>query len=302
MKYIISVDGGGTKTEAVVCDMLGNVVNRAFAGSSNPNDIGKENMLNVIDGLIEKIIPSDCDVADIGLGISGIFVANGEEYLRMHLKEKFVFLDAVNVYSDKDSAMFSAYENDGCIMIIGTGSIGLVKKDDEIINLGGGGYLIDDALSGFDLGREILNAVLCDNDGICEKTILSKLVYEKTGEDIRKHLKIVYQKGKAYVASFSPLIFDALKEGDEVAKRIMQKCVAGFERLALAIYKAWGKDSCEITLFGGLSNHLGIIKDYLSNNTKKIISFKQSNIPIIYGPIRKIKGESEFIANFLKTY
>ena len=54
MKYYIGIDGGGTKTEIVICNLFGNIINRAFAGSSNPNDIGKENMLKVIDGLIEK--------------------------------------------------------------------------------------------------------------------------------------------------------------------------------------------------------------------------------------------------------
>ena len=280
MKYIISVDGGGTKTEIVVTDLNGKVLSKKIGGSCNPNDIGKENMVSVIVDLIEKVLPPDCDFADIGLGISGIFVANAEEYLCTQLKSKFSFFDKIEVISDKDSAMNSAYKGDGCIVIIGTGSVGLVRRNGCVTNLGGGGYLVDDALSGFDLGREVLNAVLCDNDGIGEKTILTEL----------------------YVASFSPLVFEGLEKGDSVSTQIMQKCVKGFERLVLGVLKAWGEDSCEITIFGGLSNKIEIIKEYLTPKTKEKITFKKPSLPIIYGPIRNIASNDEFIGDFLQTY
>ena len=302
MKYIISVDGGGTKTEIVVTDLNGKVLSKKIGGSCNPNDIGKENMVSVIVDLIEKVLPPDCDFADIGLGISGIFVANAEEYLCTQLKSKFSFFDKIEVISDKDSAMNSAYKGDGCIVIIGTGSVGLVRRNGCVTNLGGGGYLVDDALSGFDLGREVLNAVLCDNDGIGEKTILTELFNAKVGENIRTHLKTVYLKGKSYVASFSPLVFEGLEKGDSVSTQIMQKCVKGFERLVLGVLKAWGEDSCEITIFGGLSNKIEIIKEYLTPKTKEKITFKKPSLPIIYGPIRNIASNNEFIGNFLQTY
>lgn len=287
MKYIIAVDGGGTKTEVVVCDLQGNIIAREIGCSSNPNDIGNDNMLKVVGDLIERILPSDCDSADVGLGISGIFVAGSEAFLCDGLKKRFPFFYRVKAYSDKDSALNCAYDKDGCIVIIGTGSVGVVRKNGKIKNIGGGGYLLDDALSGFDLGREILNAVLCANDGIIENTVLTDLFNERTGENIRDHLKVVYKKGKAYVASFAPLIFLALKENDEVAKRIMRKCVLGFEKLLLAVYNAWGEEKCEITFFGGLSGHFDVINEYLSDGIKDKIIIKFPELPIIFGLINE---------------
>ena len=302
MRYLIGVDGGGTKTEIVVCTTAGKIVARLVGPSSNPNDIGKENMVKVLVDLIERSLPNDCDLADIGLGISGIFVANCEEYLCSCLKEKFPFLNKVQAYSDKDSAFNSAYDKDGCIVIIGTGSVGYVKKGNVEKNIGGGGYLIDDALSGFDLGREVLNAVLCDNDGIGKKTVLSELFYEKTKEDIRKHLKTVYQKGKSYVASFAPLIFDALKKDDFVAKNAIRKCIFGFEKLCLAVYKAWREQKCEITLFGGLTNKFDVIEKFLSEDIKQKITFKHPKYPIIYGLLKQFEKEKNFAESFYNNY
>lgn len=302
MRYIIGVDGGGTKTEAVVCDENGYVVARNIVGSSNPNDIGNDEMIETVSMLIESVLPSDCDTVDVGLGISGIFVAGSETLLESELKARFKKIDKIKALSDKDSAFNCAYDGDGCIMIIGTGSVGFVKKNGLEKNLGGGGYLIDDALSGFDLGRDALNAVLCANDGIGEKTILTEAVFLRTGEDIRKHLKTVYKKGKAYIASFAPLVFEALERGDVVAKRIMQKCVAGFEKLALGVYKAWGEEKCEIILFGGLINKFDVIESFLSEDVKNKITFDIPRRPIIYGLIKYFGKDKNFAERFCSEY
>lgn len=302
MRYIIGVDGGGTKTEAVVCDKNGNVVARNIVGSSNPNDIGNEKMIETVTSLIKSVLPIDCDAFDAGLGISGIFAAGSEKLLENALKARFKTIDGIKVLSDKDSAFNGAYDGDGCIMIIGTGSVGMIKKNGVVKNLGGGGYLIDDALSGFDLGRETLNAVLCANDGIGERTVLSEAVFLRTGEDMRKHLKTVYKKGKAYVASFAPLVFEALEKDDVVAKRIMRKCASGFEKLALGVYKAWGKEKCKITLFGGLVNRFDVIESFLSEEIKNKITFEIPRRPIIYGLIKDFRGDKNFAERFCFEY
>ncbi|MBQ7164562.1 MAG: hypothetical protein IJR61_04465 [Clostridia bacterium] len=304
MKYIVGVDGGGTKTEAVVCDLNGNVVARKVIGSTNPNDVGNEKMLSSVCGLIESVLPFDCGSMDIGLGISGIFTAGSEDKLLESLKERFRFIDKIKVVSDKDSALSSAYDGDGCIAVIGTGSVCVVRKNGNVRDFGGGGYLIDDALSGFDLGREVLHAVLCADDGIFGKTILTELFNKKTGENIRKHLKYVYLKGKTYVASFAPIVFSALEENDEIAENIMRKSVCGFERLVSAAYSFWGKEQCEMTLFGGLAARFKTIDRFLSEEIKKKVIFKFPEYPIIYGDIKYIlsEGKKEFAENFIRSY
>ena len=48
MKYIIGVDGGGTKTAAALADINGNVIKTVYGAGCNPNDIGFENSMNNI--------------------------------------------------------------------------------------------------------------------------------------------------------------------------------------------------------------------------------------------------------------
>ena len=172
MNYVIGIDGGGTKTEIVVCASDGTVAARAVGGSSNPNDIGNEKMIAVIEDLIARVLPPDCTCADVGLGISGLATAGSENLLREALAARFPLLRTVKAYSDRDSALYAAHDGDGCIVIIGTGCVGVMKKGDVLRGFGGGGYLVDDTLSGFDLGKAVLCAVLADADGIGQNALL----------------------------------------------------------------------------------------------------------------------------------
>lgn len=302
MRYIIGVDGGGTKTEIVVCSESGRLVGRALGGSSNPIDIGKEKSAEVVCGLIEKVLPCDCISADIGLGISGIFTAGCEDFLCEKLKLKFGVFNRIEVYSDKDSSLNCAYDGDGCIVIIGTGCVGAVSKNGIVKDIGGGGYLVDCGVSGFDLGREVLNAALCVEDGRIKSSLIYELFYERTEQSVRAHLKTVYAKGKSYIASFAPIAFSALEAGDSTAESIFKKCATEFEKLLLAIYNEWGEERCEITLFGGLSKKFNLIERFLSRDIKNKIKFKLPDYPIIYGLIKDFAAEKGFAEVFRRDY
>lgn len=302
MKYIIGVDGGGTKTEIVVCTEKGNLIGRELGGSSNPVDIGNERMLDVICGLIKKALPNDCDCADIGLGVSGIFTAGSEDFLSKELKSAFPVLHRIRAYSDKESSLNCAYDGDGCIVIVGTGSVGSVRKNGTVTDIGGGGYLVDCGVSGFDLGKEVLNAALSVEDGRIKNSIIYDLFCEKTKESVRAHLKTVYKNGKAYVASFAPIAFSALEKNDGVAEQIFKKCAVEFEKLIYAVYNEWGKDHCEITVFGGLVKRFSLIERFLTPDIKSKVTFKTPKYPIIYGLIKNFSDRKDFAETFRVDY
>ncbi len=299
MRYIVGVDGGGTKTEIVLCDQNGCVVERKVGNSSNPNDIGKEQAVEVVANLLREVLPKNCTSLSVGLGISGLFSANCEDFFINTLKKDFSVIDEIKAYSDKDSCFNSVYDKDGCIVIMGTGSVGVVRKNGVEHNFGGGGYLIDDGFSGFDLGKSVINSVLSAFD--CgEQTVLSDLFYAKTGENVRKHIKTIYQLGKPYIASFAPLLFEGLVQNDFVAKKIFSQRVEKLEQLLLSIYDKWAKDKCEITFFGGLTKKLDVIKNYFSENIKNKIIVRTTNTPITYGLIKEFcKSDLDL---FIKTY
>ncbi len=289
MKYYLGVDGGGTKTEFVWVNEKDEVIHRELRGSSNPNDIGKDRMIADMVAAVSENMPSDCDNVDICMGLSGLGFAGCKDELIDALKkiEKVGFVD---ICSDVQIALDAAYDDDGCIVIIGTGSVGYLRKNGECILVGGCGYMIDSSLSGYDLGREALNAVCSEYDGRGEKTVLTELILKERVQNISELVKNTYTQGKSYVASFAPYVFEAYIRGDKVAEEILIGRVREWEKLLLGVYKAYGCEHCEITLIGGLSRRWDILSKYLSKEIKEKISFKGLNNSAVWGALKRAKG------------
>ncbi len=292
MRYYVGVDGGGTKTEFVWVNEGGMVALRELRGSSNPNDIGKDKMIADMVRAIFENLPDDAESVDICMGLSGLGFAGCKDELISALQaiEKVRFVD---VCSDVQIALDSAYDGDGCIVIMGTGSVGYLRKNGEHILVGGCGYMIDSSLSGYDLGREALNAVLSEVDGRGETTLLSKLIFEETGLNASGIVKSVYKRGKAYVASFAPYVFTAYENGDKAAKEILAHRVKEWESLLFGVRKASGKEVCEITLVGGLSKRWDILCAFLSSEAKEKISFKLLEKPVVEGALKRARRLAE---------
>ena len=149
--------------------------------------------------------------------------------------------------------------------------------------------MIDSSLSGYDLGREVLNAVCSAKDGRIEESILTQSVLSATGVSASELVKQTYQKGKAYVASFAPYVFEAYAKGDKTAADILSRRVKEWETLLWGVYKAYGKQECEITLIGGLTKQWEVISNFVSQEIKEKISFKIPTESVVYGALRRAK-------------
>ena len=303
MRYYLGVDGGGTKTEAVLTTEKGMVIARTLVGSSNPNDIGKEKMRQMLCGLVREMVPNDAHCIDVGMGLSGLAFSGCKQELSSALKgiEK---VGKIDVCSDVQIALDSAYDGDGCIAIVGTGCVGYLRKNGEHILVGGGGYMIDSLFSGYDLGREALNAALSETDGRGEKTAITGLVLERAGLPINEIVKAVYLKGKAYVASFAPTVFQAYDAGDTVANVIIRRRMSELETLLWGIYKRQGNKGCEITLFGGLNARVVELSCFFSVELREKVSITLPKYPVVYGALKRARGggDLDFLTAFLKSY
>lgn len=303
MRCYLGVDGGGTKTEAVVTDERGVLVARKRVGSSNPNDVGKENMIALLCALTAELTPADASRIDVGLGLSGLSFAGCKDELIAALQNVDKVGD-VDVCSDVQIALDSAYDGDGCIVITGTGGVGYLRKDGEHILVGGGGYMIDSLFSGYDFGREALNAALSETDGRGAKTAITPLVLQKADIPMQEIVKTVYLRGKAYVASFAPTVFEAYERGDAVAIEIVKRRMAELETLLWGIYRRYGVPRCEITVFGGLNRRVQELVEYLSAELREKVTLVLPQRPVVYGALKRARGEGDedFLATFLQGY
>jgi N-acetylglucosamine kinase-like BadF-type ATPase len=160
-----------------------------------------------------------------------------------------------------------------------------VKTESETRGFGGGGYLLDEGGSGFDLGREAMRAVLYAEQGLGEKTLLSDLVNEKLGARLLLCITELYAGAPRSISSLAPLVFSAVRAGAAVAERIVKK---SFEALADCIALARDITGAGDTLVfsGGLLNASELWMPHLLARLPYRPSVVIPRLPQIYGACR----------------
>jgi N-acetylglucosamine kinase-like BadF-type ATPase len=281
MKYLIGIDGGGTKTKCLVTDINLNPVYECTGGSSNLLINSLDKVANTIFKLLEKCkknIHFDYkNIASLVLGTAGAGrksdAKNFEKRFLAFLKNKRITLKFFHVESDARITLEGAFSGKpGCILISGTGSI-MFGKDSKgnIHRVGGFGRFIGDEGSGYSIGRKGLSALSKFYDGRGEATLLSKLVskhYKISGDE--KLITEVYSH-KLDIASAARLVLYAAKKDDPVCVRILEEEA---DELILHIYAIKRKlklSRFKLALFGSIiTNDNYFSKTFLRKIKKRL--------------------------------
>ncbi|HEY7093807.1 MAG TPA: BadF/BadG/BcrA/BcrD ATPase family protein [Ktedonobacterales bacterium] len=233
----LAVDGGGSKTQAVVVDSYGAVCGRGTAGSSNLRAIGVEQALAQLRAAIAEALPTDvrCDVHTAWFGLSGIHGADGANLLAPHLLS---VAREVAITNDAEFALAGLDSGPGVALIAGTGSIALGRDaSGQIIQVGGWGHLLGDEGSAYDIGRRAAQAAARAADGRGPTTALLRLVLERWGlATPRQMIEHVYlTQEKAPIASLAPGVFEVARRGDHVARMIRRHACEELAQATIAV-------------------------------------------------------------------
>ena len=241
MTYCMGIDGGGTKTIGVLTDRSGTVLTSAITGPTNPNDVTPATSASRLTDLVHTLLEQGGLTRDALAETSLFFgIAGGINHgptLETLLGESLPEAKYLRVRSDAHILLSGEVPTgDGACIICGTGSVCFLRRGEEILRIGGWGYLLDSGGSGYDIGRDALEAVLRAFDGRCEPTLLSEMIATHLGGPVNTRITEIYREGKPYIASCAPLVFRAAEAGDAVAVSIL-RCNA--RRLAEYIETAW---------------------------------------------------------------
>ena len=220
---LIGIDAGGTKNELVLCEKDGHVVNRMTAPGSNAADLGPENAAMRIASQVRALVDGHTETVDAlfaGLSGGGAPAISGE--VRAVLTRELPFVKSISNGSDALNGLYAGVgAGDGMVVIAGTGTSAFVRCGGVLTQVGGWGYLVDDAGSGYSIGRAVLNAAFRERDGRGESTRLTELVERQLGFNVLGAVPMIYRGGKRTVASFAPLAFEAADMGDRQALAIV---------------------------------------------------------------------------------
>lgn len=249
---VVGIDAGGTKTEFLLCDENENIINRVLLGTGNPNDIGIDACIALFAQGLDTLL-GDVSPDAIFAGVSGGGFGENCERIRSFLSTRYPNAKVDNG-TDAINLLYCVNNLQSCAALIcGTGFALFVKRGDEVLRLGGWGNLFDLGGSAYDVGRDAIRVLLEAEETSQEKldNPLCKLLAERLGCSAHDAIGDFYSRGKSYIASFAPVVFEALNLGDSDAKKIVRnnaQIVA--ERICLA-KNTWGELS-EIVCAGGL--------------------------------------------------
>jgi N-acetylglucosamine kinase-like BadF-type ATPase len=231
MKYLIGIDGGGTKTDCAIADLSGKIIFQTVGKPSNFLIIGVEetvaNLFAVIEECLFELKGDFSDVKQVVIGVAGAGRKDDAELLEKsfldYAHDEGIHFKGVKVVSDAQVALEGAFpDSAGCILIAGTGSILFGKdKKGKIHRVGGFGRLIGDEGSGYCIGRKALNAVSKEIDGRGEKTIITEMVNDKIDFGVSDKLVNKVYKEKLDIASIAKIVIEAAEKGDKAANKIL---------------------------------------------------------------------------------
>lgn len=229
----------------------GVIVEKLLLGPCNPNAIGIEASIKMLVGGINTLLAINSNVCGIYIGSAGFLLGNNAPQIRNILKKHYPHIK-IKCSTDTLNVVASATTAENCIAAIcGTGSVVLVKEGEQLTRLGGWGYILNKAGSGYDIGRDALCAVSAEMDGMGDPTLITELVKLKIGNSVSDVVEKVYKNDQSFVASFTSEVFYAYEKGDKVAERILYE---NAESLSKIINHAAKHYNCgnKLILSGGI--------------------------------------------------
>jgi N-acetylmuramic acid 6-phosphate etherase len=258
---ILGVDGGGTKTTALLADGDGRILGRGAAGSSNLHAAGESEALAALEAAIAAAY-ADAQRAPVPpdaacLGLAGAARAADQDRLRRWAAGALPSA-RVTLVTDADLVLAAGTpEGWGIAVISGTGSIAVGRgHDGRMARAGGWGWALGDEGSGYAIGLAALRAVARAADGRGPRTRLTEIVgahWSLAGPDAL--IDAVYRSPypRAAIAALAGLVEAAAEAGDEPALTIVRESGRELALAAISVVRALALDSpAPCALAGGV--------------------------------------------------
>ena len=271
MSLFAGVDGGGTRTRAVLVDAQGREVARgeapgAVVTAADP-DRAAEAVAGAIGDAMEaaalELITRDASLDSIGLpleslwaGLAGAGSSEASRAVTEALSARRL-AHRLTVGTDVRVAYEDAFpERDGVLLIAGTGSIAWgTDRAGQPIQVGGWGRLLDDEGSGYWIGLRGLQRVMTEHDGRSAPSALGPKLVRACGVSGPGDLVTwVATAAKRDVAALAPVVISAANAEDRAAEGILEDAVRALTDLVRGVGTrlSEGDHKTRVVLWGGL--------------------------------------------------
>ncbi|WEA38108.1 N-acetylglucosamine kinase [Lysinibacillus fusiformis] len=320
--YVLAIDGGGTKTTAVICDEKGQCFAQIQTTRSNPTAMDQPYFEATIHSIMQSLQQQNhqivAEITSCFAGMAGVKELQAESIVESILRQYVCSSASITVDNDALIALYAGtLGKAGIVQIAGTGAITMgYDKQQHFHRVGGWGYLFDDEGSGYDLGVQLLKAVLQSYDGRAPSTILTEAVLKHFSvEHVPQLIASVYgeEHPRTVIAPLSAYIVAAADDGDLVAKRIIEEACQNYFKAIKACYlrMVWRQEEVPVVLSGGVFTHENYFVPRLQAMAMQEtlpFRFKTPALPLIGGAViaalqqMNVQFSSSFVETFQKNY
>jgi N-acetylglucosamine kinase-like BadF-type ATPase len=256
--FVVGVDGGTTKTIALVADGQGHILGAARGGNSNWTGPDVEIPMRVVANTVRAaLVQAGLTGEDVAVGVFGLAGADWpEDYERREaVLSRSGIARRVIVKNDAMVGWRAGTRKTyGAVIAAGTGSNTCVISPDGQEWCYGYYVFYGGAI---DVAQEAIYAVLRQEDGRGDPTALTQIVLDRLGyPTVEAMLKgmVAGRLDQALVYSLCPLVFEAADAGDAVAAEIVVKQGQALAEYATAAIRRYGMQDLEfdVVLSGSL--------------------------------------------------
>lgn len=225
--YFLGIDSGGTKTEICLLNSDNLKPIKYSFPSIHYTVSGAEefvnNLFSNLFAFLKKKKISIDQIKGITAGVAGARYPSDKNNIRKKILNLFNGIDIL-VTSDAHSALYSVFgDNDGFILISGTGSVLFGKVNGVMYRKGGWGKVLGDSGSGYSIALQALRkTVKCfDDPGVCYgKSLFIDKLDKKFGIKNSNIVEIIY-RGNFDIQKLAPYVIESAQNGDKICHEII---------------------------------------------------------------------------------
>lgn len=229
MRYYLAFDGGGTKLQGVLFDEDYRILSAAKTGGVNGTIHSREEIdRNIRQCVEEMLLAAGGNIP----GVEAIYTSQSDRY--RNIVREYLPCEHLQICGEGTLGVLTGGMTSGVCALAGTGSdVFYVEDGKELDVLGGWGYVMGDAGSGFDIGRRALELMFLRTEGLRKPGLLDEIIDRRISLESKGDIidAIYHQPSPAhFVASFCKCVNEAAQAGDPVSQEILYSAGAALAR------------------------------------------------------------------------
>jgi len=284
MNSYLGIDGGGTRTRALLVDESGTHLYSTESGPANLNSVDETTVRTSLRDVLKRCIEfsNTCPSATC-LGLAGASAPAVSAKYKAILSG--IGYTNFRLSSDAEIALDGAFPNKaGILLIAGTGSVCLGKdQDGNLIRTGGWGPLVDDVGSAAWLGKRGLEIAIKQHDHRIPGTTIRDALFKELGiGSTNEIVPRLYQPAlsPAELAALAGSILGLAEDGDCIATDLLDQAARELAMLVQTTAASIGPTTPPVATSGGLLEHNPAIRAHLQRHLDAYILTSPERSPV----------------------